>query len=109
MVGVGPTVPPNSISPFFFTASAAWGFKTGLVKSPTNWAGLLTRTLFVGGNIWPLKLTCGRRDLFTTGPGPDVGGSKPGKEGWDQMPAKSGIDAMPCVSPPPGAAGCTCP
>jgi hypothetical protein len=31
MVGVGETMLPNSISPFFLTASAAWGFKIGLV------------------------------------------------------------------------------
>jgi hypothetical protein len=36
---------------------------------------------------------CGRRDLFTTGPGPDAGGSKPGKEGCDQILEKSGIAA----------------
>jgi hypothetical protein len=35
--------------------------------------------LFSAGNIRPSKLTCGRRALFTTGPGPDAGGSKPGK------------------------------
>jgi hypothetical protein len=47
--------------------------------------------------------------LFTTGPGPDAGGSKPGKDGCDQMPEKSGIDAAPCVPTPAGVAGRACP
>jgi hypothetical protein len=34
------------------------------------------------------------RDLFNTGPGPDGGGSKPGKDRWVHMPEKSGIDAV---------------
>ncbi len=33
------------------------------------------------------------RTLFTTGPGPDSGGSKPGQNGWVHMPEKSGMDA----------------
>src|SRR6516225_7454572 len=51
--------------------------------------------LLLGGSTRPSKLVCGRRDLFTTGPGPDAGGSKPGKEGCDQIPEKSGIEAAP--------------
>src|SRR5258708_3433833 len=35
------------------------------------------------------------RDLFTTGPGPDKGGSKPGQKGWVHMPEKSGVGAAP--------------
>src|ERR1700756_3407651 len=64
--------------------------------------------LFLGGNMRPSKFVCGRRDLFTTGPGPDAGGSNPGKEGCDQMPEKSGIDAAPCAPLPGGAGGDTC-
>jgi pyruvate dehydrogenase E1 component len=33
--------------------------------------------------------------LFTTGPGPDTGGSKPGWEGCDQIPEKSAIEVAP--------------
>src|SRR3984893_17334696 len=103
MVGVGEPAPLNSISPCFFTTSAAWGFKIGLAYSPTNWAGLLTRTPFAAGNVRPsASVPCGRRDLFTTGPGPDAGGSKPGKEGWAHMPEKSGMAAGPTT----GAAVC---
>src|SRR5271155_3237932 len=55
---------------------------------------------FVGGNVRPLtSAPCGRRDVLTTGPGPDAGGSKPGKEGWDHMPEKSGIAAGPPADP----------
>src|SRR6516162_4531508 len=65
--------------------------------------------LLLGGKTRPSKLVCGRRDLFTTGPGPDAGGSKPGTEGCDQMPEKSGIDPAPCVTLPAGVAGRVCP
>ena len=51
--------------------------------SPTSWSLLPT----------PL----GSRDLFTTGPGPDSGGSKPGQNGWTQMPEKFGVAAAPCA------------
>src|SRR5271154_398297 len=55
---------------------------------------------FVGGNVRPLtSAPCGRRDVLTTGPGPDAGGSKPGKEGWDHTPEKSGIAAGPAAGP----------
>src|SRR5215831_12659900 len=55
---------------------------------------------FVGGKVRPsTSAPCGRRDLLTTGPGPDAGGSKPGKEGWDHMPEKSGIAAGPAAGP----------
>src|SRR5215475_31292 len=51
---------------------------------------------FLAGSVRPsISAPCGRRDLFTTGPGPDAGGSKPGKEGCDQMPEKSGMDGAP--------------
>src|SRR5271168_5218816 len=46
------------------------------------------------------------RDLFTTGPGPDAGGSNPGKEGCDHMPEKSGMDAAPLADPAAGVAVC---
>jgi hypothetical protein len=53
--------------------------------------------------------TSGRRDLLTTGPGPDAGGSKPGKEGCDHMPEKSGMGTALCVPKLAGAAaGATC-
>jgi hypothetical protein len=32
------------------------------------------------------------RDVLSTGPGPDAGGSKPVRNGWAQMPEKSGMD-----------------
>jgi hypothetical protein len=38
---------------------------------------------------------------LVTGPGPDAGGSKPGKDGCAHRPEKSGIDAVPwrgCVN-----------
>jgi hypothetical protein len=55
---------------------------------------------FVGGNVRPsTSAPCGRRDVLTTGPGPDAGGSKPGKEGWDHTPEKSGIAARPTAGP----------
>src|SRR5580704_6614851 len=102
MVGVGEPAPLNSISPCFFTISAACGFKIGLVKSPISRAGLLTRMEFVGGNVRPsTSAPCGRRDVLTTGPGPDTGGSNPGNEGWAQMPEKSGIAAAPAAGPAP--------
>src|ERR1700732_2409068 len=67
---------------------------------------------FVGGNVRPsTSAPCGRRDLLTTGPGPDAGGSKPGKEGWAHMPEKSGIAAGPTAGskacPKAGAAATT--
>src|SRR6516162_4208228 len=65
--------------------------------------------LLLGGRTRPSKLVCGRCDLFTTGPGPDAGGSKPGKEGCDQMPEKSGIDAALCVPMLARVAGRACP
>src|ERR1700682_1627500 len=43
------------------------------------------------------------RDLFTTGPGPDKGGSKPGQNGWVQTPEKSGVAAAPTRG------ACACP
>src|SRR3974390_3245662 len=52
---------------------------------------------FTAGKTRPSKFICGRRDVLTTGPGPDAGGSKPGKEGCDHMPEKSGMDAAPCA------------
>ncbi len=45
------------------------------------------------------------RDLFTTGPGPDAGGSNPGKEGWDHMPEKFGVEAL-LLGPADGVAVC---
>jgi hypothetical protein len=41
---------------------------------------------------------CLMRDLFTTGPGPDSGSSKPGMDRWAHMPEKSGMTASPCVA-----------
>jgi hypothetical protein len=38
-----------------------------------------------------LLLPSGLRDLFVTGPGPDRGGSKPGRNGCAHMPEKSGM------------------
>ncbi len=58
------------------------------------------------GKTRPSKLTCGRRDLLTTGPGPDAGGSKPGKDGWDHMPEKSGMDAPPLAGLAEGVTVC---
>src|SRR5258706_4873412 len=56
--------------------------------------------LLLAGNVRPLtSAPCGRRDLLTTGPGPDAGGSKPGKEGCDHMPEKSGVAARPAAGP----------
>src|SRR6267154_2773125 len=56
--------------------------------------------LLLAGNVRPLtSAPCGRRDLLTTGPGPDAGGSKPGKEGCDHMPEKSGMAARPAAGP----------
>src|SRR5258708_5354478 len=50
-----------------------------------------------------------RRDRFVTGPGPDAGGSKPGREGCHQTPEKSGM-AAPWVAPLAApAAGAVCP
>src|SRR5882672_727230 len=37
------------------------------------------------------------RTLFTTGPGPETGGSKPGQNGCVHMPEKSGADAALCT------------
>jgi hypothetical protein len=45
--------------------------------------------------LTPLWGPSSRRDLLTTGPGPDAGGSKPGTEGWPQIPEKSGTDVAP--------------
>src|SRR5215475_461119 len=62
---------------------------------------------FLAGSVRPsISAPCGRRDLFTTGPGPDAGGSKPGKEGCDHMPEKSGIDARPLAGPATGVTVC---
>jgi hypothetical protein len=44
--------------------------------------------------------------LFTTGPGPDAGGSNPGKEGWDHMPEKSGMAAAPLAGSAAGVTVC---
>src|SRR5260370_42471270 len=56
--------------------------------------------LLLAGNVRPsTPAPCGRRDLLTTGPGPDAGGSKPGKEGCDHMPEKSGMAARPAAGP----------
>src|SRR6266446_10612579 len=56
--------------------------------------------LLLAGNVRPsMSAPCGRRDLLTTGPGPDTGGSKPGKEGCDHMPEKFGIAACPTAGP----------
>jgi hypothetical protein len=53
----------------------------------------------------------GLRDLFSTGPGPDRGGSKPGRKGWAHIPEKFGMDAAPCVPvvAGPTAGGAVCP
>src|SRR5205807_730425 len=48
-------------------------------------------------------------DRFVTGPGPDAGGSKPGRDGCHQTPEKSGM-AAPWVAPLAApAAGTACP
>src|SRR5258706_10108559 len=44
------------------------------------------------------------RDRFLTGPGPDKGGSKPGRVGWTHMPEKSGAVATPPACPKTGVA-----
>ena len=44
-----------------------------------------------------LPTPLGSRDLFTTGPDPTSGGSKPGENGWTQMPEKFGVAAAPCA------------
>src|SRR5215470_14153832 len=59
---------------------------------------LLTSAPFVLGTGRPSPpTTCLVRDLFSTGPGPDSGGSKPGRDRWPHMPEKSGTDAALCV------------
>src|ERR1051326_917232 len=68
------------MSPCCLTICAASGVRIGLVSSPTN------RELL----LWPL----GRRNLLKTGPGPDGGGSIPGKYGCTHIPEKSGNDAL---------------
>jgi len=40
-----------------------------------------------------LPAPSGRRDLFVTGPGPDSGGSKPGRDSRAHEAEKSGIAA----------------
>src|SRR5271169_2456612 len=77
LCGLGMTMPLCSDSPFFFTTSAACGFKIGLVKSPTT--------------LW-MMVPSGLRSLLTIGPGPDNGGSKLNQR--PHMPDKSGIDTM---------------
>ena len=72
--GFGAASPLNSISPCFFTASAAAGFRIGLVESPTN----------------------NRPGRRITGPGPESGGPTP-KYGWVHIPEKSGTDAVLAV------------
>jgi hypothetical protein len=44
------------------------------------------------------------RDLFVTGPGPDAGGPRPGRNQRCHTPEKSGVDAALCVPLPAGAA-----
>src|SRR5271163_2799575 len=51
----------------------------------------------------------GRRALLSTGPGPDTGGSNPGKYGWTHMPEKSGMAATSCVALTVGPGGGVCP
>src|SRR5262249_6214840 len=64
---------------------------------------------FTAGNTRPSKFICGRRDLLTTGPAPDAGGSKPGKEGCDHMPEKSGMDGCALLPAGPTARAGSCP
>src|ERR1700720_1832829 len=98
MVGGGEPAPLSSISPCFFTAFAAPGFEIGFVLLATSWARLVTRARVSEGNPRPsASPPCEQNDVLTTGPGPDAGGSKPGKEGWDQMPEKSGMAAGPAA------------
>src|SRR5215468_7764906 len=64
---------------------------------------LLTSAPFVAGTGRPSPpTTCLVRDLFTTGPGPDSGGSKPGRDRWPHMPEKSGMDAALGIPVPAG-------
>jgi hypothetical protein len=70
----------------------------------------LTSGPFVPGAKGPsVPKICLRRDLFTTGPGPDSGGSKPGRYGWPHMPEKSGMDAAVCTLAGPAASTPICP
>src|ERR1700722_6093105 len=87
-------MPANESSPFFFTTSAAPGFTIGSAESQTSESEFLT----------PL-----RRDLLVTAPGPDAGGSKPGREGCHHRPEKSGMDAVPCVPSLAAPTGALCP
>jgi hypothetical protein len=48
------------------------------------------------------------RDLFVTGPGPDVGGPKPGRNHRCHTPEKSGMDAVACLPLAPAAGIIVC-
>ena len=93
--GLRRAVPPNSISPFFFRTSAAWGCKIGLVSSPTT-----PPRMFM--------IPSGPTSLLTIGPGPDNGGSILNQR--PHMPDKSGMGATLSVpllaGPTVGAAAC---
>src|SRR5215471_4807162 len=97
LCGVG-APPLNSVSPCFFTISAAPGFKIALLNSPTNKVASPTDAALARKNRPSASKICLRRFLFTTGPGPDAGGSKPGKYGWAHIPEKFGLDATLCAS-----------
>src|SRR5580692_11541159 len=64
------TVPPDTNSPYFLTASAASGFRIGLVSLPAHG--------FTIPQHWSSKTTVpsALRTELTTGPGPEGGGSK---------------------------------
>src|SRR5277367_5989799 len=74
------------------------GLQDGIGVIANQLEGIATSTLFVAGRGRPSSpKTCRLRDLFTTGPGPDIGGSKPGKKGWDHIPEKSGMGETLCT------------
>src|SRR5580700_340030 len=64
------TVPPDTNSPYFLTASAASGFRIGLVSLPAH--GFTIPQHWFSKTTVPSAL----RTELTTGPGPEGGGSK---------------------------------
>jgi hypothetical protein len=68
--------------------------------------GLEDRISVIADRIALLLVPVGVRCLFTTGPGPESGCSKP-SIGWAQMaPVKSGIGVCAVPAPPAGAGAC---